>query len=887
MVEEPTPVPTNVFAVKGKNLMVNSEIFFVKGVTYGTFAPDENGIQFPSADVVETDFWWMQKSGINTVRTYTVPPDYLFELAERHNLKVMVGLPWEQHLTFLESGKSQRDIINRVKQAVEQSKRHNSILCYAVGNEIPAQIVRWYGKEKTERWIEELYNAVKAVAPDKLVTYVNYPTTEYLDLSFLDFDCFNVYLEDKSKLETYLSKLHNLAGNRPLVMAEIGLDSMRNGELEQAKTLYWQIKTVFEKGCAGAFVFAWTDEWWRGGYQIEDWDFGLVDRERNPKKALRAVSTAFEKAPFYLKNYPMISVVVCSYNGSATIRDTMEGLTKLAYPNYEVIVINDGSTDNLAEIVAEYPVKLISTKNQGLSNARNRGLLEAKGEIVAYIDDDAYPDKYWLHYLATAFSRSDFGGIGGPNIAPPEDGPIADCVANAPGGPIHVLSSDTIAEHIPGCNMAFRKEALLRIGGLDPIFRAAGDDVDLCWRIQDAGYQIGFHAAAVVWHHRRNSIKTYWKQQKGYGKAEALLAQKWPEKYNGLGHVSWEGRIYGSGVTLPLQVKRNRVFFGVWGTAPFQSVYTVTPRLRSYIPLMPEWYFIAALLGVIALLGFSWPALHLFWIPFLITQLIVVTQSILSARQAVFSRNPKGKRKWKYWALTTLLHIMQPFARLYGRLNHGINPLRLHNINKRELRGLISFNRTRKHWSEIWKPLDEWVRIMEANMISHHCKVRRGAEFDRWDLQISTGIFAYVRLLFTVEDHANAKQYLKMKKSFKFSGTGIILISGLFILSIAALTAKSYVAFGVLLLLSTFFFVKYVNDILGALHEIRIAFNNLPNGIDEGNEMQEGENENEKKSIVQESVMEEEEAGLVPVLRINTLPATFNYRKARLGFPNA
>ncbi|MEJ7678557.1 MAG: glycosyltransferase family 2 protein [Segetibacter sp.] len=79
----------------------------------------------------------------------------------------------------------------------------------------------------------------------------------------------------------------------------------------------------------------------------------------------------------------------------------------------------------------------------------------------------------------------------------------------------------------------------MEIGGFDPVYRAAGDDVDVCWRIQEAGYTIGFHPSALVWHHRRNSLEAYWKQQYGYGKAEALLESKWPEKYNGFGHLTW------------------------------------------------------------------------------------------------------------------------------------------------------------------------------------------------------------------------------------------------------------------------------------------------------------------------------------------------------------
>src|SRR6185436_2854925 len=99
----------------------------------------------------------------------------------------------------------------------------------------------------------------------------NFPTTEYLRLPFVDFVCFNVYLESEYKLRPYLQRLHNIAGERPLVMAEVGLDSMRNGEEQQAKTLVWQVQSFFSAGCAGGFVFSWTDEWYRGGHEIMDW----------------------------------------------------------------------------------------------------------------------------------------------------------------------------------------------------------------------------------------------------------------------------------------------------------------------------------------------------------------------------------------------------------------------------------------------------------------------------------------------------------------------------------------------------------------------------------------------------------------------------------------
>jgi GT2 family glycosyltransferase len=157
-------------------------------------------------------------------------------------------------------------------------------------------------------------------------------------------------------------------------------------------------------------------------------------------------------------------------------------------------------------------------------------------------------NRYWLRYLAAAFGRAPHVGTGGPNLPPAGDGFIAECIANAPGNPLHILLSDEIAEHIPWCNMAYRREALVGIGGFDPRFRAAGDDVDICWRLQDRGWTIGFCPTAVVWHHRRNSIRAFWKQQYGYGKAEAQLEDKWPQRCNALGHIGWAGRIYAPGM---------------------------------------------------------------------------------------------------------------------------------------------------------------------------------------------------------------------------------------------------------------------------------------------------------------------------------------------------
>src|SRR5947209_8501017 len=221
--------------VQGKFIFCGSEKMYIRGVTYGPFHPDVDGGEYHSPDVVERDFAQMAANNLNAIRTYTVPPRWLLDAAQQHGLRVMVGLPWEQHIAFLDSKKRASSIEERVRAGVRACTGHPAVLCYTIGNEIPAPIVRWHGRRRVERFLERLYRAAKAEDPAGLVTYVNYPSTEYLQLPFVDFVCFNVYLELQERLEAYLARLHNIAGDRPLVLAEIGLDSRRKGPQAQAR----------------------------------------------------------------------------------------------------------------------------------------------------------------------------------------------------------------------------------------------------------------------------------------------------------------------------------------------------------------------------------------------------------------------------------------------------------------------------------------------------------------------------------------------------------------------------------------------------------------------------------------------------------------------------
>jgi hypothetical protein len=755
----------------GKFLLLNGQKFYVKGVTYGPFAPAGTEFEYGSPQRARDDLRAIAAAGFNTLRIYTTPPLWLLDLAAEVGLFVMIGLAWEQHVAVIDGWRAPRAIIRRLRDSIRPLAHHPAVLCYAIGNEIPAHVVRWHGRRRVERFLRRVYLAIKREDPAALVTYVNYPTTEYLQLPFLDVVAFNVYLEQTSTLSGYLARLQNQAGDRPLLMTEIGLDSKHHGEAVQAAQLEAQVRTIFAAGCAGAFVFSWTDEWHRGGEMITGWSFGLTDVSRRPRPALAALHRTLGELPVAPDDQcPFVSVIVCTFNGGRTLRECLSGLAHLSYPRYEVIVVDDGSTDDSAVIARQFDVRLIRTRNRGLSAARNSGMENARGEIVAYIDDDAWPDQHWLDYLVQSFAISKHVGVGGPNIPPGDDGRIAACVARAPGGPTHVLIDDQTAEHIPGCNMAFRIEALRAVGGFDERFRVAGDDVDVCWKLQQQGWTLGFSPSAVVWHRRRGSVAAYLRQQVNYGKAEADLEEKWPLKYNAVGHLSWSGQMYGpaSPPGSHWLLRPQRIYQGTWGLAPFQRMYPGTRALLTDLPTIPEYYLLILCLVLAATLNFFWP-------PVLGPVLAVAVAILLPTMQAAATaaslmRWTPAQRgvggvgstrvaRFRSWLLITFLHLAQPMARLRGRLNRGLSPWRLRfTIGRRP-----HLFHAEARWSEHWRSPEDRLDEIKRKLNERGAVVRCGGDFDGWDLELRAGLFGAIHLKLMCEEHGQGCQFVRIK----------------------------------------------------------------------------------------------------------------------------
>jgi glycosyltransferase involved in cell wall biosynthesis len=568
----------------GKYLRDGSQKFYIRGVSYGPFAPNSRGERYPEPERAAADFALMNRLGANVIRLYVPPPPWMVEEAQKAGLRMMLGIPWPFHMAFLDSADMMREIRDAIRKTVLETRQFGeTIAAYSIGNEIRSDIVRWHGPRAVSNFLAELRDLGKQIDPGALFTYSNYPSAEYLDLSFLDFISFNVYLHREEDFRRYLTHLMGQAGERPLVLSETGMDTIREGEEHQAELLAWQCRAAFELGLSGFIVFAFTDEWHTGGAEITDWAFGLTRRDRTPKLAFDSVGKVFgENLPPALTAAPKATVVVAAYNAASTLGECLSSLRELNYPDYETIVIDDGSTDSTSEIANQSGVRTIRVEHKGLAAARNAGVEAASGEVIAFIDADARADRDWLYHLVETITRRDAAAAAGPNFAPDPQSSRAAAMATAPGLPREVRAGDDRLAQLCGCNMAITKAALLKVGGFDPMFTTAGDDVDLSWRLAALGETLAYAPGAVVIHERRATLAAYLRQQRGYGIGEGLLFRKYPLRnadedgmYAG---PSWIGSLLGGA----------RVYYGEFGRGLFQTVYSAG---NSYVdlPLTVEW----------------------------------------------------------------------------------------------------------------------------------------------------------------------------------------------------------------------------------------------------------------------------------------------------------
>ncbi|MCL4871768.1 MAG: glycosyltransferase [Anaerolineae bacterium] len=224
---------------------------------------------------------------------------------------------------------------------------------------------------------------------------------------------------------------------------------------------------------------------------------------------------------------PTVTVVIPVYNGAMTIANCLKTVLAQTYPRdkYEVVVVENGSTDETTEIVQRYPVRLIHNEALGPAAARNRGIQESQAEIIAFTDADCLVTPTWLEELIKPYQDPTISGVGGDIQPYRHDGRTIVELFNDQFSPwMNYL--DGKAEFLPQLytpNASYRRSLLLEINGFNEKM-LTGEDVEISWRIQmETGAKIVFTRAAVVYHHHRSTRQGLIRQYRQYGFGEVLL----------------------------------------------------------------------------------------------------------------------------------------------------------------------------------------------------------------------------------------------------------------------------------------------------------------------------------------------------------------------------
>jgi hypothetical protein len=301
--------------------------------------------------------------------------------------------------------------------------------------------------------------------------------------------------------------------------------------------------------------------------------------------------------------------------------------------------------------------------------------------------------------------------------------------------------------------MAFYRWAFEGVGGFDPEYRKAGDDVDFCWRIQQAGWVISFSPTAIVWHYRRFTLRAFLKQQDGYGEAESLLRFKHLIFFGPTGTAKWRGQIYGT-TRFSWFVNRPIIYHGIFGEGFFQSIYPAPQsEVAAYLSSI-EWF---ALMIFLFGLGIFLPGLRI--VPYLMlggTFCVALSYMVRARIEPKFDTVHAR-------LLVMILAFVQPLVRGFSRYFTWLrfkrtpaNVIRKHEHLPERVRSRGSLSR-RVFWSEQGRDrhyfLGEMFRLLEEE----GWRYSTDSGWNDWDIQIYGNFWWSIALQTVTEYHGAGK----------------------------------------------------------------------------------------------------------------------------------
>jgi glycosyltransferase involved in cell wall biosynthesis len=221
---------------------------------------------------------------------------------------------------------------------------------------------------------------------------------------------------------------------------------------------------------------------------------------------------------------PRVSVVVPTKNSRGRIVACLRSLFAQSFGDFEVIVVDGHSVDDTVSLASGFPVRILFEEGGTRACACNVGVAAARGEIVAFTDDDCVVPVDWLQRIVENFNDSAVQIVGGPPLTPPD----STLIEKAFGALYtHILPVTTIdyggEKKVTGCNSAYRRNTVLAVGGFNEALVAA-EETELHHRIYNKGGKIAFDPKLAVYHYRRTNFKSFYRQfyRNGSGKGSML-----------------------------------------------------------------------------------------------------------------------------------------------------------------------------------------------------------------------------------------------------------------------------------------------------------------------------------------------------------------------------
>lgn len=208
-----------------------------------------------------------------------------------------------------------------------------------------------------------------------------------------------------------------------------------------------------------------------------------------------------------------VSIIVPAYNSASTIKECIEAIkSQNTQEKFEVIVVDDGSTDNTAEIAKKCGAKVFSQSNSGPARARNLGAQKAKGEILVFTDSDCVPEKNWLTEMLAPFSEAKVSAVQGA-YRTRQKGLVARFVqAEIEERYQRMKRRASKLDWIGSYSAAYRKNDFSAAGGFDESFpKASGEDPELSYKLQEKGHKLVFNPKAIVYHAHPDSLVKYFR----------------------------------------------------------------------------------------------------------------------------------------------------------------------------------------------------------------------------------------------------------------------------------------------------------------------------------------------------------------------------------------